>query len=341
MCRYPWPITKNQFACPQPLRIWLDFSACSTRSRALSTDCTIPTKTKKNNSTEKLKKRVFKVESRIDTTSPMLYIFSVDSVKYDSLSIPILIKKRENEIVKTLALIDSGAGGTFIDQNYARNTGLTPQKLEKLIIAQNVNGTENKKGKITSFLDIELTINNRSMRTRAHITGLGKQKIILSFPWLTKHNPDINWKTGKFAWRPKRPFKIKRHTTLHKARPTVLSPTTITEETDWEEHLNHTQNPNNDEIILAYIEEVQKPNKVCINVKTSNTIEFHLQHDEKTFPSNNKFQKLTTHILMFLTKKRPIDSLNNEHWTTKSNWKMDFNPNPSKRIISLPKNRKS
>ena len=42
MCRYPWPITKNQFACPQPLRIWLDFSACSTRSRALSTDCTIP-----------------------------------------------------------------------------------------------------------------------------------------------------------------------------------------------------------------------------------------------------------------------------------------------------------
>ena len=69
------------------------------------------------------------------TASPTLYIFSVNSVKYDSLSIPILIKKRENETVKTLALIDSRAGGTFIDQNYARNIGLTPQKLEKLIIA--------------------------------------------------------------------------------------------------------------------------------------------------------------------------------------------------------------
>ena len=55
-------------------------------------------------------------------------------MKYDSLSIPILIK-RENETIKTLALIDSGASGTFIDQNYTRNIGLIPQNLEKLIIA--------------------------------------------------------------------------------------------------------------------------------------------------------------------------------------------------------------
>ena len=137
------------------------------------------------------------------TTSPPLYIFSVNSMKYDSLSIPILIKKSESETVETLALIDSGAGGTFINQNYAKGIRLVPQKLEKPIIAQNVDGTENKKGKITSFVDIELTINDRPMKTQAHITRLGKQKIILGFPWLTKHNPDINWKTGKFAWRTK------------------------------------------------------------------------------------------------------------------------------------------
>ena len=161
-------------------------------------------------------------------------------MKYDSLSIPILIKKRENEIVETLALIDSGAGGIFIDQNYARYVGLVPQKLEKLIIARNVDGTENKKGKIISFVNIELTINDRTMKTQAHITGLGKQKIILDFSWLTEHNPDISWKTGKFAWQTKRPLKIKQHPTspLHKAKHltemATLQPSTITKETNRE-----------------------------------------------------------------------------------------------------------
>ena len=221
------------------------------------------------------------------TTSPPLYIFSVNSAKYNSLSIPISIKKRENETVETLALIDSGAGGTFIDQNYARNIGLIPQKLEKPIIARNVDGTENKKGKITSFVNIEFTINNRTITTQAHVTGLGKQRIILGFPWLTEYNPDIDWKIGKFTWQTKRPFKIKRHPVdpLHKAkclaRLATLQKPTITEEIDREEHLNHTQHPNHDEILFAYIEEIQKPDEVCINVKTSNAIEFHLQHDKK------------------------------------------------------------
>ena len=57
---------------------------------------------------------------------------------------------------------------------------------------------------------------------------------------------------------------------------------TITEEPDKKENLNWTQNPTeNDEILLAYIEEVQKPNEIWINAKTSNDIKFHFKHDEK------------------------------------------------------------
>ena len=159
-----------------------------------------------------------------------------------------------------------------------------------------MDGTENKKGKITSFVNIEFTINNRTMTTQAHVTGLGKQRIILGFPWLTEYNPDINWKIGKFTWRTKRPFKIKRHPVdpLHKAKCLVrlatLQKPTITEEIDREEHLNHTQHPNHDEILFAYIEEIQKPDEVCINVKTSNTIEFHLQHDERSEEHTSELQ---------------------------------------------------
>ena len=58
------------------------------------------------------------------STSPVLDIFSVNlaTIKSNSLSIPISIKcTEENQTVETLGLIDSGARGKFIDQNFAKN----------------------------------------------------------------------------------------------------------------------------------------------------------------------------------------------------------------------------
>ena len=56
-------------------------------------------------------------------------------------------------------------------------------------------------GKMTHFVDLDLTIHNRKMKTRLLVSGLRKQNIILGFPWLHEHNPDINWRTGEFTWR--------------------------------------------------------------------------------------------------------------------------------------------
>ena len=82
------------------------------------------------------------------------------------------------------------------------------------VTAQNVDGTKNKTGTITQYVELPLKIHGRTRITQLLITGLGKQRIILGFPWLNKHNPDINWQTGEFRWRPRTTFKIKR-TTLH------------------------------------------------------------------------------------------------------------------------------
>ena len=55
--------------------------------------------------------------------------------------------------------------------------------------------------------------------------------------------------------------------------------TTIIEEQD-EEGLNQMQNPtDNNEILLAYMEEIQRPSEIKINAKTLNAIEFHLKHN--------------------------------------------------------------
>ena len=49
-----------------------------------------------------------------------------------------------------------------------------------------------------------------------------------------------------------------------------------------DERLNPTENPTeNNKILLAYMEEVQRPNKIKINAKTSNAIEFRLKHNEQ------------------------------------------------------------
>ena len=60
------------------------------------------------------------------SVSPSLHIHSVTThITANTISLPIEIKKKsEHESVKTLALIDSGAGGKFINQNYAKKLGL-------------------------------------------------------------------------------------------------------------------------------------------------------------------------------------------------------------------------
>ena len=191
------------------------------------------------------------------STSPVLDIFSVNiaHIESNSLSIPILIKcAEENKTVEILGLIDSGAGGKFIDQNYAKTLGLETKLLNKPITARNVDGTENKQGKITNYVDLDLTINGRTVKTQLLISGLGKQKIILGFPWLNENNPDIDWKTGRFNWRSRHPA-LERILQKHRGKPASLlkakalarlsmeteqmSPKlTITDEPDQEEKFN-------------------------------------------------------------------------------------------------------
>lgn len=69
-------------------------------------------------------------------------------------------------------------------------------KLEEPLIAYNVDGTINKKGTISHLVTLQLEINGQLQTETLMVTGLGKQKIILGFPWLRKENPNINWKLG-------------------------------------------------------------------------------------------------------------------------------------------------
>ena len=78
-------------------------------------------------------------------------------------------------------------------------------------MARNVDGTINKSGTITSFVDLSIKVDRQTMNFRLLATELGIQKIIPGFPWLNEHNPDINWQTGELKWRTLQPLKVKRY----------------------------------------------------------------------------------------------------------------------------------
>ena len=68
----------------------------------------------------------------LTSVSPSLDIYSVTTaiVSSNKLSIPIRISNAEVKNVKPLGLIDSGAGGKFIDENYAKAIRLRIKTLE-------------------------------------------------------------------------------------------------------------------------------------------------------------------------------------------------------------------
>ena len=107
--------------------------------------------------------------------------------------LPITVGKSVNETVETKTLLDSGAGGIFIDQRFVKTHGIETTPLTKPILVRNVDGTENKNGTITQTAMIDLTINGKTKRTRFFLTG---QTAILKLPWLQENNPKINGKNG-------------------------------------------------------------------------------------------------------------------------------------------------
>ena len=61
-----------------------------------------------------------------------------------TLSIEISGKNLGQKIVETTTLLDTGAGGKFIDQNYIQNQKIKTKELEHPIKVFNVDGTPNE-----------------------------------------------------------------------------------------------------------------------------------------------------------------------------------------------------
>jgi hypothetical protein len=140
------------------------------------------------------------------SVSPCISIehVQVAQIEKNTMTVDILISGEslgQKKIVETTTLLDTGAGGKFIDQNFVQNQKIETKELKYPIEVLNVDGTPNKRGTIMKYTWLDLTINGQTQTHNLLVTGLGKQKVILGYPWFKQINPDINWKECTLTWR--------------------------------------------------------------------------------------------------------------------------------------------
>jgi len=80
------------------------------------------------------------------------------------------------------ALLDSSATGMFMDKRMVARHGFKLQKLERLIIVRNVDGTNNSKEAIMYQVECNVYYKGHVERIRMDVYDLGKTEVILGMP---------------------------------------------------------------------------------------------------------------------------------------------------------------
>ena len=112
--------------------------------------------------------------------------------------IPVHLKTTDTmQEVNSEAMVDCGATGDFVDEEFVERTKLPTRRLSSPIPVFNVDGTPNEAGSIDKVVDVLMTYNGHSERILLAVTKLGKQSMILGMTWLGKHNPEIDFTTKK------------------------------------------------------------------------------------------------------------------------------------------------
>jgi len=106
-----------------------------------------------------------------------------------------LMSKTCLKTVETTAVIDSGAAGTFISEDFVKLHKIRTHHLSKPFKVTTADGSLSKSGPITHYCILTVKIDNCTMIGKFNVTRLGKcDQILLGIPWLQAMDPIIRWK---------------------------------------------------------------------------------------------------------------------------------------------------
>ena len=95
------------------------------------------------------------------------------------------------------ALLDSEAMGLVMSSEFAKKQGFKLKKLERPMQVRNMNGSFNREGPIENTVEVNIYYQGHRERTEIDVIGGQKWSVILGMPWLARHNPEIDWRTGE------------------------------------------------------------------------------------------------------------------------------------------------
>ena len=90
-------------------------------------------------------------------------------------------------------LVDSGATDNFINPRLIKRLVLGTQKLERSRKIWNIDGTNNKAGRITDYVDLSVQTRKGQAKMRFLVTDLGQEDLVLGYPWLATFEPKFSW----------------------------------------------------------------------------------------------------------------------------------------------------
>ena len=95
------------------------------------------------------------------------------------------------------ALLDNGATGLVMSSEFARKKGFKLKKLERPMQVRNVDESFNRERPIENTVEVNIYYKGHVERMEIDVIGGQKWGVILGMPWLARHNPEIDWKTGE------------------------------------------------------------------------------------------------------------------------------------------------
>src|SRR5246127_4811527 len=115
--------------------------------------------------------------------------------KIDALNVPFTFQTA-HATAEEKALLDSGATENFLDEETWRRMGVGRRVLDKPLKVINVDGTENRKGTITHYCRLRIIYNGESDLQDFYIASLGRDQMILGYPFFRRFEPKVSWKRG-------------------------------------------------------------------------------------------------------------------------------------------------
>ena len=98
---------------------------------------------------------------------------------------------------ETKGLVDSGATDNFIHPRFVRQMKLGTRQLPNPKKLYNVDDTTNKEGMITHYVDIDVYTNKIHKEMRFLVAGIGREDVLLGYPWLATFHPEFSWREGR------------------------------------------------------------------------------------------------------------------------------------------------